>query len=148
MLSPSRPSLLAWDWFNIRSAHCVSEHIGACSHYKADEAWMPSHSLDGFLSSGWASAPARMPDNHSRVVMAVSSIHPGMILLEEFMQPLGISVADLALALDLSEDMIRQIVLSHRAVTAEVAYLLGGYFDTSALFWLNLQESYDQPLLK
>lgn len=71
-------------------------------------------------------------------------IHPGEVLLEEYMRPLGVSVASLAPALGLPEEVIQEIVSARRPVTAEIAEQLSDYFDTTPSFWLNLQALYEQ----
>lgn len=66
-------------------------------------------------------------------------IHPGEILREEYLDPLGITPAGLARALKVSAPTINDIVLERRGITADVAIRLARYFDTSAQFWMNLQ---------
>src|SRR5688500_11827671 len=70
-------------------------------------------------------------------------IHPGEILREEFLVPMGISARQLALALRIPTNRITAIVNETRAVTGETALLLARYFGTSAELWMNLQQSYD-----
>ena len=70
-------------------------------------------------------------------------IHPGEILLEEFMRPSGISVNALALALRVPATRIGAIVHETRAITADTALRLGRYFSTSSEFWMNLQRDFD-----
>ena len=70
-------------------------------------------------------------------------IHPGEILLEEFMNPLGISQNRLASDIDVPVSRVAGIVKGTRAVTADTALRLGEYFGTSAEFWTNLQASYE-----
>ncbi len=69
--------------------------------------------------------------------------HPGEILLEEFMKPLGLTANALALALRVPANRIGAIVKGERAVSADTALRLARYFGTSAQFWLNLQTSHD-----
>jgi addiction module HigA family antidote len=71
--------------------------------------------------------------------------HPGEVLREEFMQPLGLSANALALALRVPATRIGAIVRSDRprAVTADTALRLARYFGTTPQFWLNLQSAYD-----
>lgn len=69
--------------------------------------------------------------------------HPGEILKEEFLRPLGLSVHALAKALRVPSNRIGFIVKGQRAVSADTAIRLGRYFGTSAVFWLNLQTLYD-----
>jgi addiction module HigA family antidote len=70
-------------------------------------------------------------------------IHPGEILREEFMTPLGISMNRLSLDLHVPLTRIAEIVHERRGITPDTALRLGRYFDTSARFWLNAQSSYD-----
>ncbi len=70
-------------------------------------------------------------------------IHPGEILREEFMVPLGLSANALALALRVPATRIGEIVRGRRSITPETALRLGRYFGTSADLWLGLQSEYD-----
>ena len=70
-------------------------------------------------------------------------IHPGEILREDFMTPLGISMNRLSLDLHVPLTRIAEIVHERRGITPDTALRLGRYFDTSARFWLNAQSSYD-----
>jgi antitoxin HigA-1 len=70
-------------------------------------------------------------------------IHPGEILLEEFMLPLGISINALARELDVPPNRISGIVNGKRAITADTALRLGKYFGVSPETWLGLQADYD-----
>jgi len=69
--------------------------------------------------------------------------HPGEVLREEFMAPLGLSSNALALALRVPTTRIGDLVKERRSVTADTALRLSRYFGTTAQFWLNLQSSYD-----
>ncbi len=75
-------------------------------------------------------------------------IHPGEILREEFLAPLGMSGHALALALRVPAPRINDIVREKRAITPDTALRLARYFGSSAEFWLNLQTSYDLRLAK
>jgi addiction module HigA family antidote len=70
-------------------------------------------------------------------------IHPGEILLEEFLEPMGISQYRLAKSLSVPARRINEIVLGKRAITADTAIRLARYFGTSPQFWMNLQGRYD-----
>ncbi|TLF82465.1 HigA family addiction module antitoxin [Nocardia cyriacigeorgica] len=70
-------------------------------------------------------------------------IHPGEILSEEYMEPLGISQNGLGLALNVPPRRINEIVLGKRRITPDTALRLSRYFGTSERFWLNLQDRYD-----
>jgi addiction module HigA family antidote len=70
-------------------------------------------------------------------------MHPGEILREEFMVPMGISANALAIALRVPVTRISQIVNERRGITADTAYRLATYFRTSAELWMNLQTAYE-----
>jgi antitoxin HigA-1 len=70
-------------------------------------------------------------------------IHPGEILREDFLVPLGISMNKLALDLRVPVTRITEIVHERRGITPDTALRLGRYFNTSARFWLNAQAAYD-----
>jgi addiction module HigA family antidote len=71
------------------------------------------------------------------------SIHPGEILLEEFLKPLDMSMNKLAAELHVPANRITQIVEGDRSITGETALRLARYFGTSAEFWLGMQKDYD-----
>jgi len=71
------------------------------------------------------------------------NIHPGEILREEYMKPLGLSVYALAKELKLTRPRLNDIVLERRAITADTAIRLARYFGTTAQFWMNMQSSYE-----
>ena len=73
----------------------------------------------------------------------LASVHPGEILLEDFLKPLGLSQYRLAKGLSVPPRRINEIVLAKRAVTADTALRLARFFGTSDRFWLNLQAAYD-----
>jgi antitoxin HigA-1 len=75
-------------------------------------------------------------------------IHPGEILREEFMLPLGISINALARALAVPANRISGIVNGNRAITADTALRLGRYFGTSPELWLDLQSDYELRLAR
>ena len=70
-------------------------------------------------------------------------VHPGEVLAEEFLKPMGISQYKLAKEISVPPRRINEIVLRKRSVTADTALRLGRYFGTSEQFWLNLQSEYD-----
>jgi addiction module HigA family antidote len=72
----------------------------------------------------------------------LAPIHPGEILLEEFLEPLGISQYRLAKDISVPPRRINEIVHGARAITADTALRLARYFGTSERFWLNLQTRY------
>ena len=69
--------------------------------------------------------------------------HPGEILLEDFLIPLGVSQYRVAKDINVSPRRINEIVHGKRSITADTALRLGRYFDMSPQFWLNLQTRYD-----
>jgi addiction module HigA family antidote len=73
----------------------------------------------------------------------LNPVHPGEILLEEFLKPMGISQNRLANSIGVPPRRINEIVLEKRSVTADTALRLAQYFGTSAKFWLGLQSDYD-----
>jgi antitoxin HigA-1 len=73
----------------------------------------------------------------------LAPVHPGEILLEDFLRPLGLTQYRLAKSLSVPPRRINEIVLGKRAVTADTALRLARFFGTSDRFWLNLQASYD-----
>ena len=73
----------------------------------------------------------------------IRPIHPGEILLEEFMQPLALSQNALAKALHVTPRRINEIVNQKRAITADTALRLAKFFGNSAEFWMGLQNRYD-----
>ena len=73
----------------------------------------------------------------------IAPVHPGEILREDFMKPLGLSANKLAIELHVPATRIGEIVHERRRVTAETALRLARYFKTNAEFWLNLQNFYD-----
>jgi antitoxin HigA-1 len=70
-------------------------------------------------------------------------VHPGDILRNDFLEPLGLTAYRLAKQLGVSRPTITQIVARRRGVTAEMALRLARYFGTSAQVWQNLQSQYD-----
>lgn len=70
-------------------------------------------------------------------------VHPGEVLLEEFLEPLGLSQYRLAKDISVPPRRINEIVHGKRAVTADTALRLARYFGTTPRFWLNLQAQYD-----
>ena len=73
----------------------------------------------------------------------LAPVHPGEILLEDFLKPLGLTQYRLAKGLSVPPRRINEIVLGKRGMTADTALRLARFFGTSDRFWLNLQASYD-----
>jgi addiction module HigA family antidote len=73
----------------------------------------------------------------------LANIHPGEVLLEEFLLPMEISAYRLSKDLDIPQTRISQILKGKRRITADTALRLSSYFGNSAKFWLGLQDDYD-----
>ena len=73
----------------------------------------------------------------------LEEIHPGEILLEDFMKPLDISARKLSADIDVSPSRISDVVNGQRPITADTALRLGIYFGMEPRFWINLQSEYD-----
>ncbi|QWD78327.1 HigA family addiction module antitoxin [Polynucleobacter sp. MWH-Svant-W18] len=78
----------------------------------------------------------------------LDEIHPGEILLEDFMKPMGITARQLAADIDVSPSRISEIVHGTRPITADTALRLGLFFSMEPRFWLNLQSEYDIRMAK
>jgi addiction module HigA family antidote len=74
--------------------------------------------------------------------------HPGKILREEFLEPVGLSAYALAKALDVPLPRVNDIVREKRAISPEMAVLLSAYFGTSDGYWINLQGHFDLEMAK
>ena len=75
-------------------------------------------------------------------------VHPGEILLTEFLEPLGVSQYQLAKAVDVPARRINEIVHGQRRISADTALRLARYFGTSERFWMNMQARYDLEIEK
>ncbi len=73
----------------------------------------------------------------------LAPVHPGEVLLEEFLKPMGISQNHLAIKIGVPARRINEIVLAKRRISADTALRLARYFGNSARFWLGLQTDYD-----
>lgn len=73
----------------------------------------------------------------------IAAVHPGEILFDEFLQPLGVAQHRLAVSIGVPPRRINEIVHGKRRITADTALRLARYFGTSDRFWLNLQTRYD-----
>ncbi len=76
----------------------------------------------------------------------LEEVHPGEILLEDFMKPLGITARQLAADIDVSPSRISDLVHGSRPITADTALRLGLFFGMEPRFWLNLQSEYDMRI--
>jgi addiction module HigA family antidote len=85
------------------------------------------------------------------MVMAMKKLklaHPGKILREEFMEPIGLTAYALAKALDVPLPRVNDIVREKRSISPEMAVLLSVYFGTSDGYWINLQSHYDLEMAR
>jgi addiction module HigA family antidote len=73
----------------------------------------------------------------------LNPVHPGEVLLEEFLKPMGLSQNRVSLEIGVHPRRINEIVLGKRRITADTALRLARYFGTSAQFWMGLQNDYD-----
>src|SRR5688572_12370195 len=80
--------------------------------------------------------------------MALKAHHPGAILREEFMEPVGLTPYKLAKALGVPLPRVNDIVLEKRSISAEMGLLLSAYFGTTDQYWINLQADYDRRLAR
>jgi addiction module HigA family antidote len=78
----------------------------------------------------------------------LDEIHPGEILLEDFMKPMGITARQLSADIEVSPSRISDIVHGNRPITADTALRLGLFFSMEPRFWLNLQSEYDMRIAK
>ena len=76
-------------------------------------------------------------------VRKLAPVHPGEVLLEEFLNPMNLSQNRLALALGVPPRRINEIVLGKRGITADTALRLARYFDMSPRFWMGIQMDYE-----
>lgn len=81
-------------------------------------------------------------------MITLTPIHPGEILMEEFLEPLQVSQNRLAVAIGVPPRRINEIVHGKRRITADTALRLARYFGTTDRFWLNLQTRYDLEVKK
>jgi addiction module HigA family antidote len=77
------------------------------------------------------------------MIKKLAPVHPGEVLLEEFLRPMGLSQHRLAMDIQVPARRINEIVLGKRRITADTALRLAKYFGTSAQFWTGLQADYD-----
>jgi len=77
------------------------------------------------------------------IMARLKNIHPGEVLLEEFLLPLNISAYKLAKDIEIPQTRVSEILKGNRRITADTALRLSKYFGNSAKFWLGLQDDYD-----
>lgn len=78
----------------------------------------------------------------------IEPIHPGEVLMEEFLEPLSVTQHRLAVAIGVPPRRINEIVHGKRGISADTALRLGRYFGTTDRFWLNLQTRYDVEIVR
>ncbi len=78
----------------------------------------------------------------------VANLHPGRILLEDFLAPRGISVSRVAKEIGVSAQRIYEIVQGQRSISTDIAHQLAHYFGMSERYWLELQARYDREQMK
>jgi addiction module HigA family antidote len=83
-----------------------------------------------------------------KMTTLLDEIHPGEILLEEFMKPMGITGRQLASDIDVSPSRISEIVHGTRPISADTALRLGLFFAMAPRFWMNLQAEYDLRMMQ
>jgi len=73
----------------------------------------------------------------------IKNIHPGEILQEEFLSPMGLTAYRLSMGIGIPQTRISEIIKGNRRITADTAIRLSNYFGNSVKFWLGLQDDYD-----
>jgi antitoxin HigA-1 len=106
-----------------------------------------------FVSDGRKTMPTRSKSpttisRYERYKREVPPIHPGEILREEFLVPLGLSANALAIAIGVPATRVNEIVNERRGITGDTALRLGRYFHMTAEFWMGLQGDYDLELVR
>jgi addiction module HigA family antidote len=106
-----------------------------------------------FVSDGRRTMPTRSKSSttisrYERYKREVPPIHPGEILREEFLVPLGLSANALAIAIGVPATRVNEIVNERRGITGDTALRLGRYFHMTAEFWMGLQGDYDLELVR
>lgn len=108
----------------------------------------------GFVSSGAMKGPKALQSLittellECAVPKLLDEIHPGEILLEDFMKPAGITARRLAADIDVSPSRISELVNAQRPITADTALRLGLFFSMDPRFWINLQAEYDMRIAR
>ncbi|AFC71391.1 HigA family addiction module antitoxin [Rickettsia australis] len=87
-----------------------------------------------------------MQQNQEFMTNKLPPISPGQILLEEFMEPMGISHSNLACDIGVPVTRINNIIKHHRSIIADTALRLGKYFSVNPRWWMNIQNQYDLEL--
>src|ERR1700730_12266390 len=129
---------------SLRLVRASSSGEGARLSYYANHSTFDIVAIDRQSPISTSREDATMARNKRQIPLA----HPGEILNEEFLKPLGMTINALALALRVPSNRIYAIVAGERGVSADTALRLGRYFATGPEFWLNLQVHYDLESLK
>src|SRR5450759_2389987 len=126
--------------------------------WKHSAATGPDNTASGSTSNGGSASPGPTPDPPTSrssttteevpPMTTITPIHPGEILMEEFLEPLQVSQNRLAVAIGVPPRRINEIVHGKRRVTADTALRLARYFGTTDRFWLNLQTRFDLEVEK
>lgn len=93
------------------------------------------------LKSPITTKKKRMPEK-------IAPVHPGDVLREDFLKPLGMSINKLALSLGVPATRMGEIVHGRRAITSDTALRLARFFDTTPEFWVNMQAGYELEVAK
>ncbi len=114
---------------------------------KANEAWEQTNNsksaVDGVRVMPAKSRLLTTTESHRKESSWAPALHPGEMLREEFMKPLGLSANALAIALRVPVTRISEIVRERRGITADTALRLARYFNMTPEFWMRLQMNYD-----
>lgn len=97
--------------------------------------------INGGLYSGMEAEVRKM--SRSKIITKLNNIHPGEVLSEEFLKPMGITPYRLAKDIFVPQTRISEIIRGKRSITADTAIRFSRFFGTSAEFWMNLQMLYD-----
>jgi addiction module HigA family antidote len=103
---------------------------------------------DGRMAMSTKSKSSINPRRLDRYEREVPPIHPGEILREEFLVPLGLSANALAIAIGVPATRVNEIVNERRGITGDTALRLGRYFHMTAEFWMGLQGDFDLELVR
>jgi addiction module HigA family antidote len=97
----------------------------------------------GMMGTHTTSRSSTITEDSNAMKRQIPLVHPGVILLEDWLKPMGLSQYALAKAIGVPARRINEIVKGLRGVTVDTALRLGAYFGTDAQSWLNLQDHYD-----
>jgi addiction module HigA family antidote len=118
------------------------EHIRTNDRWRVCFVWQGGDAHEVELTDHYNSEEARETDM-TRRKRDIAPVHPGEILNEEFLKPIGMTMHQLSMALRVPANRIGQIIEGERGVSIDTAYRLGRYFGTGPEFWMNLQTHYD-----